>query len=84
MKEINPLEEKMEYRKAMEEFREGKIKVLPDDPFLNGAVLVPTKAYYISGGMPALVFKHSPFDELNKLFLEVRKVSPGGAGRCPG
>jgi hypothetical protein len=32
---------------------------------LRGGVLVPTKRYYISGGLPAMFLKHSPFDELN-------------------
>ena len=65
----------MEYSKAMQDFRDGKIKVLPEDPFLNGEALVPSSAYYISGGMPALIFKHSPIDELNKILLKL-ELSP--------
>jgi GNAT superfamily N-acetyltransferase len=71
----NPLDKKMEYSKAMQDFRDGKIKVLPEDPFLNGEALVPSSAYYISGGMPALILKHSPVDELNKILLKL-ELSP--------
>tara|TARA_R110002051_G_scaffold212271_1_gene277465 strand:- start:7280 stop:15004 length:7725 start_codon:yes stop_codon:yes gene_type:complete len=61
----DPLSKQMLYDEAMQEFEDGKIKIEPDDPYLNGAVLVPTKRYYISGGLPAMFLKHSPFDELN-------------------
>ena len=61
----DPLSKQMLYDEAMQDFEDGKIKIEPDDPYLNGAVLVPTKRYYISGGLPAMFLKHSPFDELN-------------------
>jgi hypothetical protein len=61
----DPLAKKMQYSEAMEDYRAGKIKVEPEDPYLRGGILSPTKRYYISGGMPALFLKHSPFDELN-------------------
>ena len=70
----DPLSKRISYSKMMEDFREGKISTLPEDPFLAGETLTTNKRYYISGGVGALIFKNSIFDEFNGIMKKFEQT----------
>ena len=70
---VDPKEDPISARLANDELRRklaaGEIQSIPEDPYLNGEILVPTNNYYVSGGMPSLILRHGvpAFDELNTI-----------------
>ena len=70
----DPLDKIVTYSEAMEKYRSGESKILPDDPFLRGATLEPTKRYYVSGGLASMILKNSIVDELNNVLKKWEKT----------
>ena len=70
----DPLDKIVTYSEAMEKYRSGESKILPDDPFLRGATLEPTKRYYVSGGLASMIMKNSILDELNNVLKKWEKT----------
>ena len=73
-KKEDPLSARLTYSQAMQDFHDGKINVMPEDPYLQGGELNPDIRYYISGGIGAMVLKNSIFDELNNIYKKWEKT----------
>jgi hypothetical protein len=70
----DPLTKKISYSQMMQDFKEGKISTVPEDPFLRGETLTTTNRYYLSGGVGTLILKNSIFDEFNAIMKKFEQT----------